>query len=471
MTKKRSTPRKPPGSQLFAAVVEQDGGHCERAEPVEAGEVEPRAAAPGEPFGRGDGVVGHGRRRGARARSSRCRVAAPAVRRTAGARGAGDVEVGAGYRFCLAEVSPRLAAPTIATVPDSRSFRHGAFRRAGAQCGGDDGGGAAARGGARARRGRRGAGRGLRRAPSGTSASGGRAGSSGGCGSRWPGPRSRATPRRCSTARAPSSRRRSATTRPSRSGRAGTAGCRATSGTTATPTCARSSTRSAARSAATYRVLVDANQHVDREAAVRSGVGFYGKNTMVLTRRHGSWVVLGTLVTTAELEPTPPLDPGCGSCTRCIDACPTGALDEPGVLDATRCLSYWTQVPEPVPEPYRAALGAQVYGCDICQDVCPWNRGVEGRRAAARARPRRARRPRRLARGRRARARRPGSTASTCRGTTRAGCAATRSSRSATSARTSRARATRCARYADGEDELLAEHARWALARLEERVR
>jgi epoxyqueuosine reductase len=129
-----------------------------------------------------------------------------------------------------------------------------------------------------------------------------------------------------------------------------------------------------------YRVLVDANQHVDREAAVRSGVGFYGKNTMVLTRRHGSWVVLGTLVTTAELEPTAPLAPGCGSCTRCIDACPTGALDEPGVLDATRCLSYWTQVPEPVPERYREPLGAHVYGCDICQDVCPWNRGVERRR-------------------------------------------------------------------------------------------
>jgi epoxyqueuosine reductase len=130
-----------------------------------------------------------------------------------------------------------------------------------------------------------------------------------------------------------------------------------------------------------YRVLVDSNDHVDREAAVRSGVGFYGKNTMVLTRRHGSWVVLGTLVTTAELELTPPLDPGCGSCTRCIDACPTGALDEPGTLDATRCLSYWTQVPEPVPETYREPLGAQVYGCDICQDVCPWNRGVERRRA------------------------------------------------------------------------------------------
>jgi epoxyqueuosine reductase len=130
-----------------------------------------------------------------------------------------------------------------------------------------------------------------------------------------------------------------------------------------------------------HRVLVDANQHVDREAAARSGVGFYGKNTMLITRRHGSWVVLGTLVTTAELEPTPPLPTDCGSCTRCIDACPTGALDEPGVLDATRCLSYWTQVPEPVPEAYRPHLGAQVYGCDICQDVCPWNRGIEKRRA------------------------------------------------------------------------------------------
>ena len=130
-----------------------------------------------------------------------------------------------------------------------------------------------------------------------------------------------------------------------------------------------------------YRVLVDANQHVDREAAARSGVGFYGKNTMLITRRHGSWVVLGTLVTDRELEPTPPLDADCGSCTLCIEACPTHALDEPGTLDATRCLSYWTQAPAAIPEDYRAELGAQVYGCDICQDVCPWNRGVEKRRA------------------------------------------------------------------------------------------
>jgi epoxyqueuosine reductase len=134
-----------------------------------------------------------------------------------------------------------------------------------------------------------------------------------------------------------------------------------------------------------YRVLVDANQHVDREAAARSGVGFYGKNTLLITRKHGSWVVLGTLVTTAEVEATPPLEAGCGTCSLCIDACPTDALEEPGVLDATGCLSYWTQAPAAIPEGYRADLGAQVYGCDICQDVCPWNRGVEKRRADAAA--------------------------------------------------------------------------------------
>jgi epoxyqueuosine reductase len=130
-----------------------------------------------------------------------------------------------------------------------------------------------------------------------------------------------------------------------------------------------------------YRVLVDANQHVDREAAARSGVGFYGKNTMLITRRHGSWVVLGALVTDVELDPTPPLGLDCGECRLCIDACPTGALDEPGTLDATRCLSYWTQAPASIPEDYRSRLGPQVYGCDICQDVCPWNRGVEKRRS------------------------------------------------------------------------------------------
>ena len=129
-----------------------------------------------------------------------------------------------------------------------------------------------------------------------------------------------------------------------------------------------------------YRVLVDSNDHVDREAAVRSGVAFYGKNTLAITRRFGSWVVLGTLVTDVEVESTPALDADCGSCRLCIDACPTGALDEPGVLDSTKCLSYWTQAPAPIPDAYRSELGDSVYGCDICQEVCPWNRGVEKRR-------------------------------------------------------------------------------------------
>jgi len=129
-----------------------------------------------------------------------------------------------------------------------------------------------------------------------------------------------------------------------------------------------------------YRVLVDANDHVDREGAVRAGIAFYGKNTLAITRRFGSWVVLGTLVTDLEIERSPALELDCGSCRLCIDACPTGALDEPGVLDSTKCLSYWTQAPEPIPEGYRAELGDSVYGCDICQDVCPWNRGIEKRR-------------------------------------------------------------------------------------------
>jgi epoxyqueuosine reductase len=218
-----------------------------------------------------------------------------------------------------------------------------------------------------------------------------------------------------------------------------------------------------------YRVLVDANQHVDREAAARAGVGFYGKNTLTITRRHGSWVVLGTLVTDVEVEPSPPLDAGCGSCTLCIEACPTGALDEPGTLDATKCLSYWSQAPAPIPEEYRAELGDTVYGCDICQDVCPWNRGVEKRRAHAEPPPgaeptvdlvewleldgeelrRRYDRlyvPRNDPRWLRRNA------------LVALGNAGGEEHRPAVE------------RYAGGDDELLAEHALWALARMEERA-
>jgi epoxyqueuosine reductase len=132
-------------------------------------------------------------------------------------------------------------------------------------------------------------------------------------------------------------------------------------------------------------VFVDANHHVDREAAARSGIAVYGKNTLAITRRHGSWVVLGVLVTDAELEPThaaadEPAWDACGSCRACIDACPTDAIVADGVLDARRCLSYHTQ--SRMDElPFPAELGDRVYGCDICQDVCPWNTGAS-RRAA-----------------------------------------------------------------------------------------
>jgi epoxyqueuosine reductase len=133
-------------------------------------------------------------------------------------------------------------------------------------------------------------------------------------------------------------------------------------------------------------VFVDANHHVDREAAARSGIAVYGKNTLAITRRHGSWVVLGVLVTDADLEATHataerPAWDACGSCRACIDACPTGAIVADGVLDARLCLSYHTQSRmDELPSPEE--LGDRVYGCDICQDVCPWNTGAE-RRAGA----------------------------------------------------------------------------------------
>ena len=161
------------------------------------------------------------------------------------------------------------------------------------------------------------------------------------------------------------------------------AACRATPGATTTRSCASASTRWAACSAAATASSSTRTTTSTARAPGARGVGFYGKNTMLITREHGSWVVLGTLVTDVEIEPTPPLGLDCGRCRLCIDACPTGALDEPGMLDATRCLSYWTQAPAPIPEDYREELGASVYGCDICQDVCPWNRGVEKRRAGA----------------------------------------------------------------------------------------
>ena len=130
-------------------------------------------------------------------------------------------------------------------------------------------------------------------------------------------------------------------------------------------------------------VHVDANHHVDREGARRAGLTFPGKNTMAIAPGLGSFISIGTLITDAPLvtEAPEPAREGCGSCTLCIDACPTGALDEEYVLNAEQCLSYWTQSRREIPDDIADALGDQVYGCDICQDVCPWNQGPEKRGA------------------------------------------------------------------------------------------
>ena len=136
---------------------------------------------------------------------------------------------------------------------------------------------------------------------------------------------------------------------------------------------------------ARFVVHVDSNHHVDREAAARAGITVYGKNTLAITRKHGSWVVLGALITDVELAPTAgdpdaPAWDACGSCRACIDACPTDAILEGGVLDSSSCLSYLSQSRlEQLPFP--EAFGDRVYGCDVCQEVCPWNRGAELRAA------------------------------------------------------------------------------------------
>ena len=127
-------------------------------------------------------------------------------------------------------------------------------------------------------------------------------------------------------------------------------------------------------------VVADDNALVDRAAAVRAGLGWYGKSANVLLEGHGSWFVLGSVVTDADLERTERAVPdGCGSCTCCIDACPTGAIVAPGVVDARRCLAWLVQRPGPFPVEHRAALGARIYGCDDCQEVCPPNR-IDDRR-------------------------------------------------------------------------------------------
>jgi epoxyqueuosine reductase len=113
----------------------------------------------------------------------------------------------------------------------------------------------------------------------------------------------------------------------------------------------------------------------DRTLAMRAGIAWLGKNTSVISPGYGSWIFLGEILTTLDLRPDEPLETLCGKCTRCIDACPTGALDTPFVLDARRCISYLTIEKRGEIDPDLASkIGIDVYGCDTCQSVCPFNR-------------------------------------------------------------------------------------------------
>jgi len=137
------------------------------------------------------------------------------------------------------------------------------------------------------------------------------------------------------------------------------------------------------RYACETKCYVDTGPLVERAAAAKAGVGWIGKNACVLNQKLGSWLLLGVIVTSLEVPEAVALEVAaglvavdrCGSCTRCIDACPTGALVGPREMDASRCIAYLTiEKKGAIAEEFREAMGRQVFGCDICQDVCPWNR-------------------------------------------------------------------------------------------------
>lgn len=146
--------------------------------------------------------------------------------------------------------------------------------------------------------------------------------------------------------------------------------------------------------AADYRYYVDTGPVLERGWAARSGLGFRGKNAMLISKRHGNWLFLASILARVEIAPDEPLrktgrpaaegEPAgllCGKCTRCLDACPTHAFPAPGVVDARRCISYQTiENKGVIPRELRAGIGLHVYGCDICLEVCPWNRFAQAGR-------------------------------------------------------------------------------------------
>lgn len=123
------------------------------------------------------------------------------------------------------------------------------------------------------------------------------------------------------------------------------------------------------------RIYADTGPVLDRVYGKYSGMGWFGKNTCIINQKIGSWIFIGEIVTNLELECDNPVTDRCGTCTRCIDSCPTGAILEPYVLDSRLCISYLTiELQEKIPVELRDRIGNNVFGCDICQDVCPWNR-------------------------------------------------------------------------------------------------